>query len=530
MTSVSRNGLPQLRTSSAPAQGPAAESTAEDQQRLQDLVADVKKGSVWAGASTLLLRLSNIVLMAVVARIVAPDELGVFALAVTAHAILISIAELGVASAIARTDLDIDEIAPTVASISVITSLFLAGLMALFAGAIADFLGSPAAQRPILILALSVALIGPFAVPGAQLQSTFRQDLVFRANMISFIPGSAVLILVALGGDGAAAFAWSRVVGQLVAGTLMFLSVKKKYPLGFNTAYVRPLLTFGAPLALANVLSQVLLNVDYVFVGRLMSTADVGLYMLAFNVCMWSTAIIGSVLNGIILPAFSSVKRDGGDVPRALDHATRTVALIACPIAAFTCTFATPLIAVIYGDQWVEAGPVLRVLSFYGVVFVLGLLFANVVISTGRTWVLFAVQAVALISLIPALTAGIHFAGLVGIGIAHIVVISTVTLPAYLWAVRRATGARTGMVLRSISRPALASMAAGIVAGLVTWPVAPDLAKLAIGGACGAVVYGFLTWGLLYPMLPGTWLRLSGGRGRHVPGSPEPRGHAGRRV
>ena len=530
MTTVSRNGLPQLSNSSASVQGSAAESTIEDQQRIQDLVADVKKGSMWAGASTLILRLSNIVLMAVVARIVAPDELGVFALAVTAHAILISIAELGVASAIARTDLDIDEIAPTVVSVSVTTSLFLAGLMALFAGPIAGFVGSPAAEGPIRILAVSVALIGPVAVPGAQLQSTFRQDIVFRANMISFIPGGAVLILVALGGDGAAAFAWSRVVGQLVAGTIMFLNVEKKYAFGLNRAYLGPLLTFGAPLALANVLSQVLLNVDYVFIGRLMSEEDVGLYMLAFNICMWSTAIIGSVLNGIVLPAFSSVKRDGGDVSQALGHATRTVALIACPIAAFTCTFGTPLVAVIYGDQWVEAGPVLRVLSFYGVVFVLGLLFANVVISTGRTWVLFAVQAVALISLIPALTAGIHFAGLVGIGIAHIVVISTVTLPAYLWAVRRATGARTGMVLKSLGRPAAASMAAGIVAGLVTWQVVPDLAKLAIGGVCGAVVYVFLTWGLLRPMLPVTWLRLSGGRGRHMRASPEPRSRAGRRV
>lgn len=527
---VSRNRLPLLRTSGASVLGPTAESTSEDERQVQNLIGDVKRGSLWAGASTLLLRLSNIVLMAVVARIVAPDELGVFALAVTAHAIVTSIAELGVASAIARTDLDVDKIAPTVVSISVTTSLLLAGMMALFAGSIASFLGSPSAEGPIRILALSVALIGPFAVPGAQLQSTFRQDLVFRANMISFIPGSAVLLLVAIGGDGASAFAWSRVVGQLVAGLLMILSVQKRYSLGLNRAYLRSLLAFGAPLALANMLSQVLLNVDYVFIGRLMSTADVGLYMLAFNVCMWSTAIIGSILNGIVLPAFASVKRDGGDVPQALGHATRTVALIVCPIAAFTCTFATPLIAVIYGDQWVDAGPVLRVLSFYGVVFVFGLLFANVVIATGRTWVLFMVQAAALAILIPALSVGIHFAGLVGIGIAHIVVISTVTLPVYLWAVRRATGAHSGMVLRSMGRPSLASMVAGIVAGLVTWPMAPGLAQLAVGGFCGAAVYGYLTWGLLAPMLPVSWIKRYRGTARQIPKSPKPRGHAGKRV
>ena len=46
--------------------------------------------------------------------------------------------------------------------------------------------------------------------------------------------------------------------------------------------------------------------------------------MLAFNVSTWSTAIIGSVLNGMVMPAFSQVKLDVGNplphsrVPRDL--------------------------------------------------------------------------------------------------------------------------------------------------------------------------------------------------------------------
>lgn len=503
--SVDQDGLPALRTTT--------DTTAGRQLLARGLVRDVKKGAIWTGASTLLLRFSNIALMAVVARIVAPDELGVFALAVTVQAVLVSMAELGVASAIARSDLDVDKIAPTITSISVLSSLVLAGLMAVFAGPLAGFLGSPLAEDPIRILAISVALIGPFAVPGADLQRSFRQDLIFRANIISFFPASAVLIIVALGGDGAAAFAWSRVVGQLIAGLLMLLSVPKKYLPGFNPAYLRPLMKFGLPLALANILSQALLNVDYVFVGRLMSTADVGKYLLAFNVCMWSTAVIGTILNGVVLPAFSQVKRDDGDVPKALQHAVRTVALVACPIAAITCTFATPLITTIYGAQWVEAGPVLRVLSFYGVVFVLGLLFANIIIATGRTWVLFSVQVIALLFLMPALTVGIHIGGLIGIGAAHILVISLVTLPVYLGALRRSTGVRATRVLLALSRPLLASAGAALVSWVVTLPLEADLAKLAVGGVCIAVVYVTLTLPLLLPLLPDSWGRWLAAKG-----------------
>lgn len=183
---VDQDGLPALATKTA---------TTEHQSAATGLVGDVKRGAMWTGASTLLLRFSNIALMAVVARIVAPDQLGVFGLAVTAHAVLVSIAELGVASAIARSDLDVDKIAPTVTSIAIFSSLVLGGLMASFAGPLAGLLGSPLAEDPIRILAISVALIGPFAVPGADLQRTFRQDLIFRANIVSFVPASAVLVM-----------------------------------------------------------------------------------------------------------------------------------------------------------------------------------------------------------------------------------------------------------------------------------------------------------------------------------------------
>ena len=130
----------------------------------------LKRSAFWAAGSTVLLRLSNIALMAVVARIVSPDELGIFTLAVTIHTVIVSVAELGTASAIARSDLDLGRIAPTVATVSIITSLLMAVPMFLFADDIAILLGSPDAGSSMKIMALGIALIGPFAVPGALLQ------------------------------------------------------------------------------------------------------------------------------------------------------------------------------------------------------------------------------------------------------------------------------------------------------------------------------------------------------------------------
>jgi lipopolysaccharide exporter len=472
------------------------------------LTDQVRKGALWAGGSAVFLRFANIIIMAVVARIVAPNELGIFALTLVVHGIVVSLAELGVSSAIARSDLDQDQIAPTVVTISIATSLVLALAMALFSVPLSTMLGSAAAADPLRVMALCVAMIGPFAVPGAQLQRDFRQDLVFRANAIAFLPASAVLIVVAFLGDGAMAFAWSRVVGQLIMGTLMARSVSKRYRPGFSGKLLGPLVRFGLPLAFANLLSQVLLNVDYVFVGRMLTIADVGLYNLAFNISVWSTAVVGSMLNGIVLPAFSKVRLDGGDLSAALGGATRTVALVASPIGALSLALASPLIETIYGNQWRAAAPVLGVLAIYGVISVICLLLANVIVSSGRTGVLFIVQAVALACLIPAIWTGVTFGGLVGVGIAHIAVVLLATFPLYVLAIKRSIGTGPMLIIRAMAWPTISAALAGVVAWAVALALPTPAMELLTGGLCGGLVYLVLTAPLLKPILPSSGPKL----------------------
>ena len=92
----------------------------------------VRSGALWSAGSTLFLRFANIAIMAIVARIVAPEAFGVFALAMVAHGVVVSLAELGISSALLRNDLDPDRIAPTIATVSIVTSFVLGAAMAVF--------------------------------------------------------------------------------------------------------------------------------------------------------------------------------------------------------------------------------------------------------------------------------------------------------------------------------------------------------------------------------------------------------------
>src|SRR5260370_39843663 len=95
----------------------------------RSLSASVRRGALWVAASNVLLRLANVGITAVVAHILRPQDFGVFAVALTAFAIVSSIGELGVSACLIRADLDIDSLAPTVATVSILSSAIFTSVM-----------------------------------------------------------------------------------------------------------------------------------------------------------------------------------------------------------------------------------------------------------------------------------------------------------------------------------------------------------------------------------------------------------------
>src|SRR5215471_15558118 len=253
-----------MTTTSDPPPGRVSDSEPSGSDS-RSLSASIRRGALWVVASNLLLRLANVLLTAIVAHILSPKDFGVFAVALTAYVIVSVIGELGVSSCLIRADLDIDSLAPTVVTISTLSGAIFAGALVALARPIAVALGSAAAVGPIRFLAIGVLFIGVFAVPSAQMARDFRQDKIFLANVIGFVPSTALIIILAKSGDGAMAFAWSMVTRQLIVGCVLVAAAPRYYRPRFARQALSLLLRFGIPLAGANFVNYVLLNVDYEF-------------------------------------------------------------------------------------------------------------------------------------------------------------------------------------------------------------------------------------------------------------------------
>ena len=101
--------------------------------------------------AALMLRMGSLVVGIILARPPAPEAFGVYAIGLTVQAILLTLADLGMSVDLVRAP-DPARRAPTVATISLVSGIVLAGLMSLSAKPVATVMGAPSAAPVIVVL------------------------------------------------------------------------------------------------------------------------------------------------------------------------------------------------------------------------------------------------------------------------------------------------------------------------------------------------------------------------------------------
>jgi len=464
------------------------------QSKSRSLSANVRSGVIWSVGSAMLLRLSSIGVTALVARILNAHDFGVFAVATTAFTIVTAFGEFGVTSCLARADLEVEALAPTLWTVSLGSSLLMASVLELFAEPIATSLGSRDAAGPVRVMSIIMVLWGVAAVPTAQCVRDFYQRRIFLANVLGFIPSTIILLVLAKHGSGAMAFAWSRVAAQAVSCTVILLSVPRLHLPGMRRSALSILYRYGLPLACANFVGYILQNVDYALIGRFMGAVALGTYVLAFNAASWSSSLLLGMLGTVAMPAFSRVKHDAAQLTTAIADGVRAVTLIAAPMCTFAMVLSRPLILTLYGTKWAAAIDVLSIMSVYGLISIVCVLFSNMLAALGRSTSVLVIQLIWLAVLVPAMAIGVHERGIEGAAIAHVVVITPVVLPCYLIVLMRTTGVQIGLLVKAALPPlviaAVAASLAWLAASRFDSPIVELIVGTTVGGLCYLILAG----------------------------------------
>ncbi|MFB9311835.1 oligosaccharide flippase family protein [Nocardioides plantarum] len=447
------------------------------------------RGALWLAVNGIVVKSSQTVVLLILAAVLAPQALGLVALGTLVANVSVVLSSLGTASALVFWRGDVQRAARTAVTLAIVTGVALGSLIWATAPWLADAMGAEdGGARVIRGLVLTL----PFVTVSAVTNELLRRRLAFLRRIIpdttASVLGAVVAIGLALGGSGVMALVVGQVV-QAVATLLLSWCVHPPVRPGWSTADAKGLLSYGGPLAGANLLQLVQLNVDYIVVSVVLGAAALGQYSLAFRLAFMPYLMIAVVIGGAAFPYLCRLT--GARLAEASATVMAATVTIVTPVCLGIAMLADHL--VLLGRKWSDGVPVVALLAGYAWMLVFGTLAQTSLSAAGRTGVAMGLRLAHLVFLVVGL-ALVSRQGIVAVGASQLVAATLAALLA-LWLLRRVvTGFSAYAVARQLGPVAVAAAVMalamlGLRILLNSRHVDVSAATLVLGAVVGIVAY-----------------------------------------
>ena len=390
------------------------------------LVTRVRSGISWNVSSSLLGQFIGFLRSVTLARILAPEDFGLFAMALTVVTAADALTTIGLDRTIIanqfQTRAELEAHLDTVWSAELIRRIIVALVVSLSAFPMAQFYRQSDLKIIIPILACANLVQGFQNIGLVLLQKEINFRRVFWFDLTTNVGGVVLTIALA----AVLRNVWALVLGMLLAATIgtalsyVFHSYRPRVK--FERVALAKAAHFGKFAIVFAVASYVANTADNIMVGRLLGTAALGNYSLAFNIASAPIIVVIFSVSAVLLPAYAEINsQDPAMLEPAFTKSFNLTVLIMLTIAVPLFFSADEVVQVLFGARWTSAGSVLRILALVIPLRGLTLLTSTVFWSTNKPREVATVRTLDAVVFFAALYPLISTSGLPGVAWAGVI-------------------------------------------------------------------------------------------------------------
>ena len=305
----------------------------------------------------------HFVVSLLLARLLGPAEMGVYALALAFVNIAQVFRDFGVSGWLQREPALTPQKVQAALGLSCALSALVAFALVIGSGPLSRHLGQPEVETIMRVLALSLVPM-PFSSVMAALM--LRELAAARIAYVSRL-GTAAFAVTSVGlaalGFGAMSLAWASLVNVVVC-CLAYIPLVPKGQLSWPACRNwGGIIRFGAGSSLTQALATLNQTVPDLMLARLGSTTQVGLLGRANSAVNVFSAIAGMSINFGALPRLARAHHGGAALAPLLNRATAMLTAVAWPVLALTALFADQVVMTLFGPRWTACAPAVPALA-----------------------------------------------------------------------------------------------------------------------------------------------------------------------
>ncbi len=447
----------------------------------------VAKATFWAALETGGAQLSTFLFFVVFARILTPDEFGVYALALAIVGTVNMVLFQGFGDAL----IQVEKLDENYTSTVFWTNMMLAVGMVLLLQVIA-LLGPSLFAAPMIRPV--IAWLSLLCIPRAMVSvhsALFRRQLDLRIfairTILGYLVGGTVGLMLAVNGWGVWSLVISQFVQAIVIVLVMWRSSDWRPQLLFSKRAFQELLHFSKHFMAASVIRSCIDDFGSVLIGLSLDVTAVGYYALALRVIRAVITVTMTPLQLVMMPVLSRITNNRERFGAAYTDMVVMASTVWVPAVAGLGLLAPNLVPMVFGAHWESAISILQAMCFASVTMPLWAFSGQALSAFGRpdAFARLAYWQLGLYCIV--FPAASHF-GVFAVGWAWSA-LSAAMVPVALLILHRSFGLAVGTLLMKTARIVLAGAVMTGALGLARTVLPTDSWALAGEVIVGCVVY-----------------------------------------
>lgn len=365
------------------------------------------KGVTYSASAKYLNVVINIVIGAILARILTPEEFGLVAIVMVFVTFFNLMSDFGIGPAVIQNQGLNDNDTSSIFSFSILVGVLFAVIFYFAAPIIAGFYNQQALYNIIRLLSFAVLFYSFQIVPAAILKKKLRFKIIGVITVLVQLITGAVAIYMAYNGYSYYSLVVKSVLDSLITLVIFYYINPIKIKLKIEKESILKILNFSIYQFLFNFINYFSRNMDNLLIGKFFGTASLGYYDKSYRLMMLPVANLTHVITPVLMPVLSKIQDDKTRVYQSYLKVVMLLSSIGFPLSIFLYFSAGEIVNVVYGEQWGETIPVFKLLaSTVGIQMVLSSS-GSIFQSINKTKLLFVSGLLSSITMITAILIGI---------------------------------------------------------------------------------------------------------------------------
>lgn len=454
----------------------------------------------WTTFSMLSKAVLMLLQMAVLARLLTPGDFGLMALVAAVIAFAQIFSDMGISNAIIHHQKISQESLSSLYWVNVVASVVLMLLLMLLSPFVAAWYQEPRMQIILMLVSASFLI----TALGQQLRVMAEKNLRFQQlaiiELASALIGFVVSVSVVFAGGGVYALVAGMLTSVFISTALYWWVLAEGWrPMWrLRISEIREFMGFGAYMVGFSLTNTVNLQADVLIGGRVLGANSLGAYSLPKDLSLRLAMIINPIVTRVGLPVMAKAQGDKAQLKVIYLKTLLMTASVNFPLYLLIAVFAPEIVAIMFGAQWQNSVPLLRILAIWGLVRSTGNPAGSLVFAMGRAKLAFWWSLGLMVFLAPVYWVGAQY-GIQGLALAMLISMLAIPLPQWLILIRPLCDANFVEYFMQLAIPFAISVLAAVVGYVAALPFDASLFRLTAGGLAGGAMYLLLSRNLNKP-------------------------------